>query len=101
MAKIPPPDEITNTFNRFQVLKDSEIDEFRAFLDDHKQILAQQYRDIDNDRKNFDEMNRRIEREKLVISEDRDHITAELRKIRELNLSLQKSLNIEVWLIIN
>ena len=36
MAKIPPPDEITATFNRFQVLKDSELDEFRSFLDDHK-----------------------------------------------------------------
>lgn len=36
MAKIPPPDEITATFNRFQVLKDSELDEFRGFLDEHK-----------------------------------------------------------------
>jgi len=40
MAKIPPPDEITATFNRFQVLKESEIDEFKTFLDDHKQILT-------------------------------------------------------------
>ena len=47
MAKIPPPDEITATFNRFQVLKDSELDDFRSFLDDHKQILTQQYRDFD------------------------------------------------------
>ena len=36
MAKIPPPDEITATFNRFQVLKDSELDDFRSFLEDHK-----------------------------------------------------------------
>ena len=57
-------------------------------MDDHKQILAQQYRDIDNERRNFDEMNRRIEREKLVLGEDRENITAELRKIRELNLNL-------------
>lgn len=36
MSKIPPPDEISATFNRFQVLKESEIDEFKAFLEDHK-----------------------------------------------------------------
>lgn len=39
MAKIPAPEEITATFNRFQVLKDSEIEDFRVFLDDNKQIL--------------------------------------------------------------
>lgn len=39
MAKIPAPDEISATFNRFQVLKDSEIDDFRRFLDDNKSIL--------------------------------------------------------------
>ena len=36
MAKIPPPDEISATFSRFQVLKDSELDEFRNFLDEHR-----------------------------------------------------------------
>ena len=88
MAKIPPPDEITATFNRFQVLKDSELDDFRSFLDEHKQILQQQYRDFDNERAAFDEMNRRMEHEKLKISEDRESIEIEVRKIREINLSL-------------
>jgi len=32
MAKIPAPDELQATFSRFQVLKDSELDEMRAFI---------------------------------------------------------------------
>ena len=96
MSKIPPPDEITETFNRFQLLKDSEIEEFRGFLEDHKQILSQQYREIDNERKNFDDMQRRMEREKQVIAEDRERIAAEVRKIREMNAQLTKSLNVEL-----
>ena len=92
MAKIPPPDEITATFNRFQVLKDSELDEFRSFLEDHKQILTQQYRDFDQERHAFDEMNKRMEGEKLKISEEREQIEAEVRRIRELNLQLQSKM---------
>jgi hypothetical protein len=40
MAKIPPADEISNTFNRFQILKDSELDEMRAFVTEHRQVMA-------------------------------------------------------------
>ena len=93
MAKIPPPDEITATFNRFQVLKDSELDDFRRFLDDHKQILSSQYKDFETERSAFDEMNRRMEHEKLKISEERESIEQEVRRIRELNLSLQKQIH--------
>ena len=93
MAKIPPPDEITATFTRFQVLKDSELDEFRNFLDEHKQILTQQYRDFDQERHAFDEMNKRMEMDKVRISEEREKIEAEVRRIRDLNISLQKELN--------
>ena len=92
MAKIPPPDEITSTFHRFQVLKDSELDEFRNFLDEHKQILTQQYRDFDQERHNFEEMNKRMEADKVKISEDREKIEAEVRRIRDLNVSLQREL---------
>ena len=88
MAKIPPPDEITSTFNRFQILKDSELDEFRNFLDEHKQILSQQYHDFDQERHNFDEMNKRMEVDKLKISEEREQIEQEVRRIRDLNISL-------------
>lgn len=92
MAKIPPPDEITATFNRFQVLKDSELDEFRGFLDEHKQVLAQQYRDFDQERHAFDEMNKRMEGDKIKISEEREKIESEVRRIRDLNVSLQREL---------
>ena len=88
MQKIPPPEEITATFNRFQVLKDSELDDFRSFLDDHKSILAQQYKDFDEERVAFDDMNKRMEHEKLKVSEEREQIEAEVRRIRELNLQL-------------
>jgi len=54
------------------VLKDSELDDFRGFLDDHKTILAQQYKDFDEERNSFDDMNRRMEHEKLKISEERE-----------------------------
>lgn len=47
MAKIPPPDEINQTFSRFAVLKDSELDEMRNFLNDHRQIMQQQYKEFD------------------------------------------------------
>ena len=92
MAKIPPPDEITATFNRFQVLKDSELDEFRSFLDEHKEILTQQYRDFDQERHAFDEMNKRMEADKVKISEEREKIEQEVRRIRDLNISLQREL---------
>lgn len=92
MAKIPPPDEITATFNRFQVLKDSELDEFRNFLDEHKEILTKQYRDFDQERHAFDEMNKRMESDKVKISEDREKIEQEVRRIRDMNISLQREL---------
>ena len=85
MAEIPPPDEISAAFDRFTLLKESEIDEFKSFLEDHKQVLSQQYREIDNERKNFEEMQRRMERERQVISDDRERIALEVRKIRETN----------------
>ena len=88
MAKIPPPDEITATFNRFQVLKDSELDEFRSFLDQHRDVLTQQYRDFDKERHAFDEMTKRMEADKVRISEDREKMEQEVRRIRDLNVSL-------------
>ena len=85
MSKIPPPDEISAAFDRFTLLKESEIDEFKVFLEDHKQVLSQQYREIDNERKNFEEMQRRMERERQVVSDERERIAMEVRKIREMN----------------
>lgn len=39
MGSIPAPDEISATFEKFQILKDEEIDEMRQFLNEHKQIM--------------------------------------------------------------
>lgn len=36
MAKIPPADDIQQTFNRFQILKDSELEEMRLFVAEHR-----------------------------------------------------------------
>ena len=74
------------------MLKESELDEFRNFLEDHKTILTQQYRDFDQERHNFEEMNKRMESDKLKISEEREQIEREVRRIRDLNLSLQREL---------
>ena len=68
MAKIPAPDEISATFARFQVLKDSEIDDFRRFLDDNKQVLQQQYRDFENEKHSFNDLTNRMEVEKTKVA---------------------------------
>lgn len=39
MQKIPPPDEINACFSRFSVLKDQEIDEMRAFVNENKAVI--------------------------------------------------------------
>ena len=47
MSKIPPADEISNIFNRFQILKDSEFDEMRAFVAEHRSIMGNQYKEFE------------------------------------------------------
>jgi hypothetical protein len=94
MAKIPPPDEIASTFSRFSVLKDSELEDMRSFLTEHKMIMNQQYKDFEHEKKSFDEMNSRMEAEKLKISEERERVEAEVRKIRELNQQLIKQVGV-------
>jgi hypothetical protein len=92
MQKIPSPDEISATFQRFQVLKDSEVDDFRRFLDDNKKVLQQQYRDFENERHSFQELTARMEQEKGKVAQDREQLEQEVRRIRELNLQLQQQL---------
>lgn len=57
MSKIPPPDELSAAFSRFQILKDSELDEMRVFLNEHKSVMQQQYKDFESEKRSFDEMN--------------------------------------------
>ena len=47
MGAIPPPDEIQANFNRFQVLKDEELDDMRNFLNEHKNIMQMQYQEFE------------------------------------------------------
>ncbi len=96
MAKIPPPDEVASAFNRFQILKDSEIDDMRKFLNEHKATMQQQYKEFDQEKKSFDDMTTRMEHEKLKISEEREKIEAEVRKIKELNNQIQSQLFVSV-----
>ena len=42
MAAVPPPDEIASTFDRFQVLRDEEVEEMRRFLNEHKEVMSRQ-----------------------------------------------------------
>lgn len=56
------------------MLKDSEIDEMRNFLNEHKLIMQQQYRDFETEKKSLDDMNNRLETDKLKISEEREKI---------------------------
>lgn len=51
MAKIPAPDELNAVFGRFSILKDSELDEMRSFLNEHKMTMQQQYKEFDNERR--------------------------------------------------
>lgn len=67
MGAIPPPDEITANFEKFQVLRDDELDEMRGFLNEHKEIMANQYQDFEMEKKQFEEMNNRMEDEKIKV----------------------------------
>ena len=66
----------------------------RAFVNDHKMVMQNQYRDFEAERRQFEDMNTRMEAEKLKIAEDRERIEAEVRKIRELNREMTASLQI-------
>jgi PAS domain-containing protein len=92
MAKIPPADEIASTFSRFQLLKDSELEDMRRFLEEHKTLMAGQYREFEHERRSFEDMNAKMEAEKLRVSEERERIEAEVRRIRELNKEMTQTL---------
>ena len=79
MSKIPAPDEIGATFNRFQILKDSELEEMRGFLNEQKQVMSGHYREFEQERKAFEELRERMEAEKKRISEEREKVEDEVR----------------------
>ena len=56
--------------------------------------MASQYREFETERKAFEEMNSRMEGEKLRIAEERERVEAEVRKIRELNREMTQALSL-------
>jgi len=92
MQMIPPPDEVSATFSRFQVLKDSELEDMRSFLNEHKKIMQIQYSDFTNEKKSFDDLNHRMEADKEKISLEREKVEAEVLQIRELTKQLEQQM---------
>jgi len=78
MSAIPPPDEISATFEKFQILKDEEIDEMRTFLNEHKSIMQNQYNDFEIEKQQLEEMNVRMEEEKRKVALEREKIEHEI-----------------------
>lgn len=90
MSAIPPPDELAATFERFQIVKDEELDSMRSFLNEHKAIMQSQYNDFEMEKRQFEEMNVRMEEEKRKVALEREKIEHEIRSIRALNDDLYK-----------
>jgi hypothetical protein len=94
MSNIPPPDEIQANFSRFQVLKEEELQEMRNFLNDHKQVMATQYKDFELEKQQFQEMNTRMDDEKSKVILEREKIENEIRSIKTMNEDLFRQHNI-------
>merc|ERR1712021_55728 len=90
MSAIPPPDEISATFEKFQILKDEEVDDMRKFLNEHKAIMQNQYNDFEMEKRQFEEMNLRMEDEKSKVALEREKIEHEIKSIRALNEDLYR-----------
>ena len=90
MAAVPPPDEIASTFDRFQVLRDEEVEEMRRFLNEHKEVMSRQQEDFEAERRQFEQMNQRMEQDKVRIQQEREKVEAEIRSIRALNEDLYR-----------
>lgn len=90
MGAIPPPDEIAANFEKFQILKDEELDDMRQFLNEHKGIMQTQYEDYERERKQFEEMNVKMDAEKIKVVQEREKIEAEIRSIKALNDDLYR-----------
>jgi len=71
-------------------LRDDELDEMRNFLNEHKEIMANQYQDFEIEKKQFEEMNHRMEDEKQKVVFEREKIEEEIRSIKVLNEDLYR-----------
>lgn len=101
MGSIPPPNEISANFEKFQVLRDDELDDMRQFLNEHKQIMQTQYQDFEVEKKQFEEMNHRMDDEKRKVVQEREKIEQEIKSIKLLNEDLynQTGINQQIPMI--
>jgi len=68
----------------------------REFINEHKSLMQNQYKEFEVERRNFEDMTQRLELEKLKIAEDRERIEAEVRKIRDINKEMSSTLQIQL-----
>ena len=71
-------------------MRDDELDEMRNFLNEHKEIMTNQYQDFEMEKKQFEEMNLRMEDEKQKVVFEREKIEEEIRSIKVLNEDLYR-----------
>ena len=93
MAAIPPPEEISANFEKFQILRDEELDDMRNFLNEHKEIMSSQYQDFEMEKRRFEDMNLKMEDEKRKVVQERQKIEDEIRGIKALNEDLYRQNN--------
>lgn len=62
----------------------------RNFLNEHKEIMTNQYQDFEMEKKQFEEMNLRMEDEKRKVVQEREKIEEEIRSIKALNEDLYR-----------
>ena len=62
----------------------------RNVLNEHKDIMANQYQDFELEKKQFEEMNHRMEDEKRKVIQEREKIEEEIRSIKVLNEDLYR-----------
>ena len=71
-------------------MRDEELDEMRNFLNEHKEIMTNQYQDFEMEKKQLEEMNLRMEDEKRKVVQEREKIEEEIRSIKALNEDLYR-----------
>ncbi len=62
----------------------------RSFLNDHKEIMQQQHQDFEIEKKQFNEMNNRMDVEKEKVKGERVKIENEIKSIMALNDDLYR-----------
>ena len=60
----------------------------RSFLNEHKGIMQSQYNDFEMEKRQFEEMNARMDEEKRTVALEREKIEHEIKSIRALNEDL-------------